>query len=103
MTDSLHSRDDKDDYEKAEDLAELAKSEPESLLSKLEKVLKRNPPMQQELSEISKNNVQSLANELQNAAWIEEGLAQQLENADARLYGDKRLILDLYESKSSLE
>ncbi len=94
MTDSFSIRDETEDYKKADELEALAKSEPESLLARLEKVLKRNRPMQQELSEISKNNVQSMANELQNAARTEKSLARQLENADARLAGDKRLIFD---------
>ena len=94
MTDSFPLRDETDDYKKAEELETLAKSEPESLLARLEEELKRNRPMQQELSEISKNNAQSMANELQNAARTEESLAQQLENADARLAGDKRSLLD---------
>ncbi len=94
MPESLPLRDETDDYKKAEDLAELAKSDPESLLTKLEKELKRNPLMQQELSEISKSNAQSLAKELQNAAKTEESLARQLENSDAKLFGEKRLRLD---------
>ena len=82
------------DYKRAEELAELASSDPESLLAKLERELKRDPSMQRELSEISKANAQSLANELQNASRTEESLAKKLEDADARLAGEKRLSLD---------
>jgi len=94
IPESLPLRDETEDYKKAEDLAELANSDPESLLKKLEKELKRNPPMQQELSEISTSNAQSLARELQNLAQSEESLARQLENTDAKLVGEKRWRLD---------
>ncbi len=92
--DQLPLRDETEDYQRAEELAELGSSDPESLLKKLESELKRNPPMQQELSAISKANAQSLANELHNASQTEVSLAKQLEEADAKLMGEKRLNLD---------
>jgi hypothetical protein len=94
MPDMFPLRDETDDYQRAEELAELASSDPDTLLKKLETELKRNPSMQQELSEISKSNVQSLANELQNASRTEESLAKKLEDKDARLAGQKRLSID---------
>ena len=94
LPDMFPLRDETDDYQRAEELAELASSDPETLLKKLESELKRNPPMQQELSAISEANAQSLANELQNASRTEASLAKKLEDADARLAGEKRLRLD---------
>ena len=94
LPESIPQRDDAQDYLRAEQLTALANSDPESLLKQLESELKRNAPMQQELSEISKANAESLAKELQNASKTEESLAKQLERADARLTGEKRLRLD---------
>ncbi len=100
LPESIPQRDDAQDYLRAEQLTALANSDPESLLKQLESELKRNPPMQQELSEISKANAQSLAKELQNASRTEESLAKQLERADARLTGEKRLRLDQLKAAS---
>ncbi len=93
-------RDESEDYLRAEQLTALANSDPESLLKQLESELKHNPPMQQELSEISKANAQSLAKELQNASKTEESLSKQLEKADAKLAGEKRLRLDQLKATS---
>jgi len=100
LADSIPQRDDAQDYLRAEQLTALANSDPETLLKQLESELKRNPPMQQELSEISKANAESLAKELQNASRTEESLAKQLEKADARLTGEKRLRLDQLKAAS---
>ena len=94
MPEMFPLHDEAQDYQRAEELTELAGSDPESLLKKLERELKRDPSMQHELSEISKANAQSLANELQNASRTEESLAKKLEDADARLAGEKRLSLE---------
>ncbi len=96
----IPQRDDAQDYLRAEQLTALANSDPESLLKQLESELKRNPPMQQELSEISKANAESLAKELQNASRTEESLGKQLERADASLTGEKRLRLDQLKAAS---
>ena len=90
--------DQSENYKRAEQLEALANSDPDTLLKRLESELKKNPTMQQELSQISKENAQSLANELRNAALTEESLAKQLENADAKLAGEKRLKLDELQS-----
>ena len=87
-----------ENYKRAEQLEELANSDPHTLLKRLESELKKNPTMQQELSQISKENAQSLANELKNASITEDSLAKQLENADAKLLGEKRLKLDELQS-----
>lgn len=90
--------DQSENYKRAEELEELANSDPDTLLKRLESELKKNPTMQQELSQISKENAQSLANELRNASQTEDSLSKQLENADAKLVGEKRLKLDELQS-----
>ena len=90
-----------DFYKKAESLADLRDSDPESLLKKLERELKRNPEMQSELSEISKSYVQSQTAELRLASEVELNLAKDLENSDGNLAGEKRLHLDQW--RSSIE
>jgi hypothetical protein len=80
-----------DNYQQAEQLNELAKNSPEELLKLLEAELRRNEPMQKELSEISKDNVSEAAAELRNAAQREAALAQQLENSDAQSMDAKAL------------
>ena len=73
-----------DNYQQAEQLNQLAKNSPEELLKLLEAELRRNEPMQKELSEISKDNVSDAAAELRNAAQREAALTQQLENSDSQ-------------------
>ena len=73
-----------DNYQQAEQLNQLAKNSPEELLKLLEAELRRNQPMQKELSEISKDNVSDAAAELRNAAQREAALTQQLENSDSQ-------------------
>ncbi len=92
--DSPPMLDDTKNYERAQELAELANSDPESLMKKLEQELKSNAPMKQELSEISKSNLQSVTSELKNAAKTEQSLAKQLESSDLSLASEKRLALE---------
>jgi hypothetical protein len=73
-----------DNYQQADQLNELAKNSPEELLKLLEAELRRNQPMKDELSDISKENVRDAAAELQNASQRESNLAQQLENSDTQ-------------------
>ncbi len=79
---------------RAEQLAELANSDPETLLKKLEAELKRNQLMQAELSDISKSTLANAVAELKNAANKEKNLANQLENADIELNKQKQLSAD---------
>ncbi|MCY2983994.1 MAG: hypothetical protein NTY15_10185 [Planctomycetota bacterium] len=90
--------DQSENYKRAEQLEDLANSDPDTLLKRLESELTKNPTMQQELSQISKENAQSLSNELKSASQTEDSLAKQLENADAKLVGEKRLKLDELQS-----
>ena len=80
-----------DNYQKADQLNELAKNSPEELLKLLEAELRRNAPMQKELSDISKENVRDAAAELKNAAQKESNLGQQLENSDTQTMDAKSL------------
>jgi len=80
-----------DNYQKADQLNELAKNSPEELLKLLEAELRRNAPMQKELSDISKENVQDAAAELKNASQKEANLGQQLENSDTQTQDAKAL------------
>ena len=98
--DAIPLRDTTEDYERAEELASLAKSDPLDLLQKLEQELKTNPLMQDELSEISKANAQSVALELRNAAKDELSMAIQNENSDLVLAGEKRLQIEKLRSVS---
>jgi hypothetical protein len=98
--DAIPLRDTTEDYERAEELASLAKSDPLDLLQKLEQELKTNPLMQDELSEISKANAQAVALELRNAAKDELSMAIQNENSDLVLAGEKRLQIEKLRSVS---
>lgn len=89
--DTMPLRDTTEDYERAEELASLAKSDPLELLKKLEQELKTNPLMQDELSEISKATAQAVALDLRNAAKDELSMTIQNENSDLELAGEKRL------------
>ena len=98
--DAIPLRDTTEDYERAEELASLAKSDPLELLQKLEQELKTNPLMQDELSDISKANAQAVALELRNAAKDELSMAIQNENSDLVLAGEKRLQIEKLRSVS---
>ncbi|KAA5546218.1 hypothetical protein FYK55_04830 [Roseiconus nitratireducens] len=77
-------------YESAEAMAEAAKQNPRELLRQLEEELKRNPPMQEALSEISERTVREAAKTLRQAAEEEESLQQQLESEDDGFAEQKR-------------
>jgi len=90
----LELRDESSGYEEAERLAELADSDPQQLLEKLEQELKSNEAMRSELSDISRATAQAVAMELRNSASMEKSLADRVENSDARLLGEKRWVLE---------
>ncbi|QDT10486.1 hypothetical protein [Planctomycetes bacterium K23_9] len=77
-------------YEEAKAMADAANSDPEELLKKLEAELKKNEPMQQELSEISENAAQSAQKTLEQAESDERQLNQALERSDAAVQEAKR-------------
>ncbi len=78
-------------YQQADQLNALAQNSPEELLKLLEAELRKNKPMQKELSEISQENARDASSQLQNAAKKEEALSQQLENSDQQASDAKAL------------
>jgi len=78
-------------YQQADQLNAMAQNSPEELLKLLEAELRKNNPMQKELSEISQDNAKDASSQLQNAARREESLSQQLENSDQQASDAKAL------------
>jgi hypothetical protein len=68
-------------YRQAEMLADLSKMSAEQQMQQLEEMLKQNPLMQQELSNISKSALKSAAGQLQQAAEDEKNVGNQLRTA----------------------
>jgi hypothetical protein len=78
-------------YQQADQLNAMAQNSPEELLKLLEAELRKNKPMQKELSEISQDNAKDASSQLQNAARREDSLSQQLENSDQQASDAKAL------------
>ena len=72
-------------FAQAEKLGELAKLPPEALLAELEKELKKNQPMKEELSDISKETIEEAIEDLEEAKKEEMELAKKLESSDPEL------------------
>ena len=66
-------------YDKAEQLAQMAQQSPESLLKQLEQALPTNPVMQQELSSISQNTLAEAQQKLSAAADAEKQVARSVD------------------------
>ena len=77
-------------FAQAEKLGELAKLPPEALLAELEKELKKNQPMKEELSDISKESIEGAKEELEEAKKEELELAKKLESSDPELSDKKK-------------
>ncbi len=77
-------------YEQTEQMANAAKSDPKELLKKLEKELTKNEPMQEELSDISENSIQTAKGMMEQAESDEKQLNQSLERSDAARTEAKR-------------
>lgn len=95
------SLDNQDEYAEAEQLSELASTNPQEVLQQLEEKLKSSPPMQQEMSEIVRQTVEQALDELQHAQLRQSQLQPALENSDSRLLERKRLLL--YDLRSAQE
>ncbi|MCA9125855.1 MAG: hypothetical protein KDB22_02175 [Planctomycetales bacterium] len=80
------------DYTLAEQLAELAASDPEQLLEMLEKKLPNDAEMQQELSDIAKVAVRDALNELLVAQDEQQSLAPALEDSAPETKYYKKLL-----------
>lgn len=66
-------------YDKAEQLSQMAQQSPESLLKQLEQALPNNPVMQQELSSISQNTLAQAQQKLSAAADSESQIAKNVD------------------------
>ncbi len=66
-------------FAKAEELQKMAEESPEELLKKLEAALPKNPLMQQELSNISRNNLDDAVKKLTAASATENQVAQNVQ------------------------
>ena len=77
-------------FAQAEKLGELAKLPPEALLAELEKELKKNQPMKEELSDISRETIEEAIEDLEEAKKEEIELAKKLESSDPILAEKKK-------------
>ena len=77
-------------FAQAEKLGELAKLPPQALLAELEKELKKNQPMKEELSDISKETIEEAIEDLEEAKKDEMELAKKLESSDPELTKKKK-------------
>ncbi len=77
-------------FQQAEQLAQMANQESRQLMEELEAELQRNPAMQQALSEIARNTLQDVKNTLEFSAQEELNLQRANERADAAFQSKKR-------------
>ncbi|MBT7405025.1 MAG: hypothetical protein HN754_02820 [Opitutae bacterium] len=77
-------------FAQAEKLGELAKLPPQALLAELEKELKKNQQMKEELSDISKETIEEAIEDLEEAKKDEMELAKKLESSDPELTKKKK-------------
>ena len=90
-------------YDTAERLALLADTNPAEVLKALEQQLPKNPEMQNELSEISKQAAQQALENLDHAANQQEEIEPRLENSDVALREKKNLLLhDLSTARTAI-
>ncbi|TWT67296.1 hypothetical protein [Allorhodopirellula solitaria] len=83
-----------DSREQASSSSELAQASPEELLRRLEQKLQRDPPMQADLSEISRRTVADVEQAVRAAAEQEERLQRDLEKAGPALLEQKKRLRD---------
>ncbi|WP_146529738.1 hypothetical protein [Novipirellula artificiosorum] len=88
-------------FDQAEAMAKTASSSPEELLKRLEDELKRNVPMQEELSGIAEQAVQNAARTLGNAAQQEKTLNNEFEKSDPLLRERKTRMQQRLEALAS--
>jgi hypothetical protein len=77
-----------------EQLAAEARENPLDLIRALEEELKRNPAMQDALSEISQNTLEQARNALDDAAREDDNLQRQIERADAEFQNEKKELIN---------
>ncbi|QDT04674.1 hypothetical protein K227x_30680 [Rubripirellula lacrimiformis] len=70
-------------FDQAKTMAQAAQSSPQEMMQRLEQELKRNPPMQQELSEIASDAVEEAVRSLQASAREEVEIDRSLQRSDS--------------------
>ncbi len=80
--------------------SDVAQASPEELLRQLERQLKRDPPMQTSLSEISRQTVSDVESAVRAAAGQETRIQRELERADPQLDEQKKRLRDQLRSLS---
>ncbi len=81
------------EYQQAEELAQLAAQDPQSVLRQLEEELNTNAPMAIEMSQIAKQSAEHALHELESAARRQQLLANELEKSDPRFEARKILLV----------
>ncbi|MHB8898283.1 MAG: coiled-coil domain-containing protein, partial [Thermoguttaceae bacterium] len=79
-------------YDEAQQLAEMAAKSPQELMAELEAELAKNPAMQESLSEISEDALAQAKNSLERSAQQEDEMERALERSD-QAYREKKQIL----------
>lgn len=77
-------------YDQAQAMAEAAQQSPQDLMDQLLEELKRNPLMQDALSNISAEAAESAQRQLEQSAIDESKISKQLESADIAFHEQKR-------------
>jgi hypothetical protein len=93
-------------YGRAQELGQLASKTPEELMAELEAELKVNPPMQESLSDISRDALQQAKNSLEYSAEQEEAMRRSIERSDLDFQAEKKPLVqelkDVAEEASAL-
>ncbi|QEG38862.1 hypothetical protein [Roseimaritima ulvae] len=79
-------------YEQAEKMAQAAMQDPQTLLKQLEAELRRNPDMQDALSDIAADAAQQAQNSLERAAQQEQNLQRDIERSDSDFQTEKAIL-----------
>ncbi|MFG0289834.1 MAG: hypothetical protein ACF8CQ_16760, partial [Rhodopirellula sp. JB044] len=87
-----------DARDEAESAEQLARSDPQELLRRLEERLQRDPPMQASLGEIGERTVVDVENAVRAVAEQESDLQRQLERSDSEFVERKRAVRDRVDS-----
>lgn len=81
-------------YREAQRLGEMAAKDPQQLLAELEAELRKNPLMQEALSDISRDALQQAKNTLQDSAEREIQMERLVENTDREFQAKKKALLE---------
>ena len=89
MEDSLEVKNEIEEHEQAERLADLAQLAPEKLLAALEKELEKNDPMKRELSDLAQDTVEQAKEQLQETLSQEKEFSKKMEDLDPSISKQK--------------